>query len=245
VGERRRTAALVIIGDEVLAGEVRDENLALLAAGLSSRGVDVVTARVLPDDEGTIASELRTLAPCVDEVIVTGGIGTTHDDVTRAAVAAAAGVPLARNPEALSLLQDHFGDRMTAERGKLADLPAGSELIANPLSPACGFMIDRIWVLPGIPAMVRAMLPALLSRFTGAPLARIDLHTALPEADIADPLREAQVLFPSVHIGSYPQYGTPRGGVIVRVRGEESAQVARVATWLSDRLPLRPAGEPA
>jgi molybdenum cofactor synthesis domain-containing protein len=238
MGEDRRTAALVIIGDEVLAGEVRDANLAVLAVGLSSRGVDLVRAAVLPDDESVVAAELRRFRPLVDEIIVTGGIGTTHDDITREAVAAAAGVPLVRNAEALRQLQEHFGERMTPERAKLADLPEGCELLPNPLSPASGFMIDRIWVLPGIPAMVRAMLPALLLRFPGTALTRVDLHTALPEADIAAPLRDAAALFPAVHIGSYPQYGTPRGGVIVRLRGESNDGVERAAGWLAARLPV-------
>src|SRR5512134_200599 len=165
---RTVTAAVIIIGNEVLSGRTADANLCFLAKALNEVGVRVREARIIPDDEAVIVETVNACRQTFDYVLTTGGIGPTHDDITSASIAKAFGVPLERNPQAIRALEQHYRPGEFNEAGrKMADIPAGASLIDNPLSKAPGFQIGNVFVLPGVPVIMRAMFDGLRARLSG------------------------------------------------------------------------------
>ncbi|MEJ0010251.1 MAG: competence/damage-inducible protein A [Alphaproteobacteria bacterium] len=164
------TACLVIIGNEILSGRTQDRNLAHIAAELNEVGVRLVEARVIPDIEDTIVATVNEVRGKFDYVFTTGGIGPTHDDITAAAIAKAFGVKLVRDKAAEKLLTDLYRgtDKLNEARLKMADVPEGSELIPNPVSTAPGFRVGNVYVMAGVPAIMQAMLKAVLPTLKGA-----------------------------------------------------------------------------
>ena len=222
------TASVLVIGNEVLSGRTRDDNLQYLGAGLGALGIRLVEARVIADDEDTIARNVNECRSLYDYVFTTGGIGPTHDDVTSAAVARAFGVALVRNPQAVALLEDHYAPQKVNEaRLKMAETPDGARLVDNPVSHAPGFQMENVFVLAGVPSIMRAMFDGLKHRLDGGPpmLSRT-LVARLPEGIMADGLAAAQARHPDVEIGSYPFFREGKMGVSLVVRSPDGAAIA-------------------
>ncbi|SDG77765.1 competence/damage-inducible protein A [Roseospirillum parvum] len=242
------TAALLIIGNEILSGRTRDANLAFLGEELARLGIPLIEARVVADHETAIVAALNALRAEVDYLFTTGGIGPTHDDITTAAVAKAFGLKVIRHPEAVARLEAHYPDAGTlnAARLKMAEVPDGAALIDNPVSAAPGYRIGNVHVLAGVPSIARAMFEALKPTLAaGAPILSRSLAAYVKEGDLAAPLEAIQNSHPAVDIGSYPFARDGRVGAAVVARGTDPATLetvmSKVSTLLDDlgaeRLP--------
>ena len=202
------TAAMLVIGDEILSGRTKDANLGHLAEELTKHGIDLSEARVIADDHDAIVKAVRALSETHDHVFTSGGIGPTHDDITADAIAAAFGVSIDIRDDALTLLRDHYarsGTDMNAARMRMARIPAGAKLIDNPVSIAPGFTVENVHVMAGVPAIFRAMVASVLPLLAGGrPLISRTLRIDLPEGEIATALGGIAKRFPDVSIGSYP-----------------------------------------
>jgi molybdenum cofactor synthesis domain-containing protein len=205
-GEAIVTAGIVVIGDEILSGRTKDQNIGFLAEHLTALGVDLREARIVPDVEDEIVAAVNALRTRYDHVFTTGGIGPTHDDITADAVAKAFGVPIGVDPRAVAMLRERIRDQdLNEARLRMARIPQGADLIANAVSKAPGFSIGNVHVLAGVPSIMHAMFEALTPRLArGAPLLSRSVEAGLKEGDIAGPLRAIQADFPDVTIGSYP-----------------------------------------
>jgi molybdenum cofactor synthesis domain-containing protein len=236
-----RQAAIVVVGNEVLAGDVEDHNGSWLSRELAKIGVDVGIMLTLPDDEALIAEHLRRTAGRYVPIIVTGGIGTTLDDVTRQAVARAAGVPLALREDVVAHLERSLGRALTPVQRRLAELPEGCELIPNRLGRAPGFAIGPFVVFPGVPEMLRDMFPLIAERHRQPAAQRRTLFTSRWESEIASLLEELAERAPSVGIGSYPKREGERHWVEIVLKSRDAARLEAAASWLAERLPGQPA----
>ena len=207
------TAALVIIGNEILSGRTQDKNLAHIALKLNEVGVRLREVRVVPDIEAEIVAAVNEVRKRYDYVFTTGGIGPTHDDITTASIAKAFGVGVYRHPEAEAMLRSYIpADRINEARLKMADVPVGAKLVPNPVSAAPGFHMDNVYVMAGIPNIMQAMLEAILPHLKGGDTVEsISLTTDLPEGTIADGLTEIQNRYPEMDVGSYPRFVNGRG----------------------------------
>jgi molybdenum cofactor synthesis domain-containing protein len=215
MAEQTVTAALVIIGNEILSGRTQDANLAFLATQLNEAGIQMREVRVVPDAEADIVEAVNALRGKHDHVFTTGGIGPTHDDITSASIAKAFGLPYGRHPEAERRLLAYYPpEKVNPARMKMAETPEGAELIDNPVSVAPGFTIGNVHVLPGVPSILQAMWGGLKAKLKGGATVLSRTITVLcPEGEIARPLGEIQEKHPTVEIGSYPfmrqnQFGT-------------------------------------
>lgn len=217
ITERQPTAAIVVIGDEILNGRTADKNINWLAKILYDRGIKLVEARVIGDDENLIINTVRTLSAACDMVFTSGGIGPTHDDITTVTIAKAFGVNVIRHPEADQRLQDHYRDTdldYNAARQKMADIPEGASLIDNPVSAAPGYILGNVYVLPGVPSILQAMVENMGDQLPGGVKAfRLTVQTEVGEGTLASGLAEIEGQYDGISIGSYPwfkpgQYGT-------------------------------------
>jgi molybdenum cofactor synthesis domain-containing protein len=202
------TAALLIIGNEILSGRTQDKNLAYLAGELNRAGIQLREVRVVPDMEQEIIAAVNALRSRYDYVFTTGGIGPTHDDITSASIAKAFGVKLIRHPVAEAALRAHYTpEQINEARLKMADVPEGSTLIPNIVSAAPGFRFENVFILAGVPKIMQAMLAAAIPHLkSGAVVYSASTSTNLPEGTIAAGLTEIQARYPDLDIGSYPYY---------------------------------------
>lgn len=222
------TACVLIIGNEVLSGRTQDVNLKFLGENLNAIGIRVTEARIIADDEATIIEILNECRPAHDYVFTTGGIGPTHDDITSASIAKAFGVELVRHPDALALLMHHYRPEDVNEaRLKMADVPAGATLVHNPVSSAPGFRMGNVFVLAGVPEIMRAMFDGIKHELAGGPpiLSRSLIANA-PEGALALPFGELQKQYPDVDMGSYPFQRLGRVGVSLVLRGTDPGRMA-------------------
>lgn len=223
------SAAMLVIGDEILSGRTRDANTHYLAGELTKIGIELREARVVPDEQEMIVSALNALRTVHDTVFTSGGIGPTHDDITADCVAAAFGVPIDVRDDAREILQTHYdraGTELNEARLRMARIPKGATLIDNPVSAAPGFSIGNVHVMAGVPAMFQAMVATVLPTLTGGPpLLSQSLRVERGEGDIAGPLGELATDFPELSIGSYPFQQDGVYGAHVVVRGADKAQV--------------------
>ncbi len=229
--EKTVTACLLVIGNEILSGRTKDANLAFLGDRLNEIGVRLMEARFIPDVEETIAATLNEVRESFDYVFTTGGIGPTHDDITAQAVAKAFGLPLIRNPEAVALLEAHYPPgELNEARLRMTNTPEGARLIENPVSTAPGFQIGNVFVLAGIPSVMRAMFESLRHRLVGGdPLLSETIGVNLPEGVLAKGLGELQARYQDVEIGSYPFHRMGRLGVKLVLRATDAARLAAAA----------------
>jgi len=208
------TAAMLVIGDEILSGRTRDANMHYLAGQLTEKGMDLKEVRVVSDDAEPIVAAVRALSESYDHVFTSGGIGPTHDDITADCIAAAFDTPIDVRDDARALLQAHYdrsGQELNAARLRMARIPDGATLIDNPVSTAPGFTLRNVHVMAGVPAIFRVMLEGLRPRLKGgAPLLAHAFRVAVPEGDLATPLGEVAGRHERVSIGCYPFY---RGGL--------------------------------
>jgi len=226
------SAAALIIGDEILSGRTQDVNLNYLARFLGALGVDLLEARFVPDIEAEIVSALNALRAKHTYVFTTGGIGPTHDDITADAVAKAFGVAIDFHAEALAALAARYKPgEFNDARKRMARVPAGATLIRNSVSVAPGFQIANVFVLAGVPMIMRAMMEEVAPRLArGRPVASATVTVALAEGRLAGPLAELQKAHPGVAIGSYPFYEEGIYGASLVVRGRDKTAVEAAAS---------------
>ena len=222
------TVAIAVIGDEILLGEVVDQNLTWASMELFRLGIDLRYSCVLPDDFPFIVNHLKWMKDTFEWVITTGGIGATHDDLPRGAVAAVFDVPLTEHPDIIAALEGKLGSPLRPRLRHLAMLPSGASLIPNPGSAAPGFLMGNIAALPGIPSMVRSMFPYISRKMTGEVIHSEELFTTHFESEIAGVLEGIQGDYPAVKIGSYPITGGGeyRVRLVLRSRSREKLQQA-------------------
>ncbi len=225
------TGCVIIIGNEVLSGRTQDVNVKFLATRLGGLGIPVREVRIIPDVADTIVNTVNEMRARHDHVFTTGGIGPTHDDITSECVAAAFGLPWEKHPEAWALLDATYKPgEFNAARQRMATLPRGATLIANPVSTAPGFTIGNVHVMAGVPRIMQAMFDALAPTLQGgAPITAAALHAVgIYEGQIAEGLSAIQQRFPQTDIGSYP-YERPAGhGIAIVCKGRD-ADAARLA----------------
>lgn len=219
------TAAILIIGDEILTGRTREGNAHFLAGELARVGIDCRQIRVVPDDHAGIVAALRELSGGFDHVFTSGGIGPTHDDITADAVAEAMGAALDVRDDARAVLAAHYaarGTEFTPARLRMARIPEGARLIDNPVSGAPGFSIGNVHVMAGVPNIFQAMVAGLLPRLTGGrPLISRNWQVMLAEAAVADNLRAIAAAHADLSIGSYPFVQDGHYGTNLVVRGTD------------------------
>ena len=224
------TAAMLVIGDEILSGRTRDSNMYHLAGALTRHGIDLKEARVVSDHAPSIVAAVRALSDAYDHVFTSGGIGPTHDDITADCIAEAFGAPIDVRADARALLEAHYartGTELNAARLRMARIPDGAALIENPVSTAPGFTIANVHVMAGVPAVFEAMVASVLPTLTGgAPLISETLRVDRPEGEIAAPLGDLAARYPDLSIGCYPFLQNGRPGANVVIRGAEGAQVS-------------------
>ena len=238
--DRTWTAALVVIGDEILSGRTQDRNIAQVATWLNEQGIRLAEVRVVPDDARAIGEAVNALRSRNDYVFTTGGIGPTHDDITVDAIAAAFGVPVIVHPEARKILEDYYRDRpggLTEARLRMARTPQGAELLRNPYSGAPGIRIGNVYILAGVPAIAASMLEALTGSLEGGrPMVSVTVGARAAESDVADLLRETEQAHPGVAIGSYPFFRDGGHGANFVIRSVDGELAQRTGDELAERL---------
>jgi molybdenum cofactor synthesis domain-containing protein len=230
------TAALLVIGDEILSGRTKDKNIGYVAEYLTAIGIDLKEVRVVADDEGAIVEALNALRARYTYVFTTGGIGPTHDDITADAVAKAFGVSIDYDSRALALLRERFaksGPEMNTARMRMARVPKGAELVGNKVSAAPGFWIGNVIVMAGVPVIMQAMLDEAAPKLeTGVKMLSETVRADTREGDIGTELGEVAKAHPRVTIGSYPFFDDklgPNTNVVIRARDPARLAEAKAA----------------
>lgn len=223
------TAAMLVIGDEILSGRTRDTNTNYLAHELTTRGIRLMEARVVADDQPAIIAAVNALRSAWDHVFTSGGIGPTHDDITADAIAAAFGVPITHRADAMALLTAHYtraGLPFNDARQRMARIPDGARLIDNPVSTAPGFSLGNVHVMAGVPNIFQAMVAGVLPTLTGGdPLLSQSLRVARGEGDIAGPFGALAAEYPDLTMGSYPFTLNGAYGTNLVVRGTDATRL--------------------
>lgn len=220
------TAAMIVIGDEILSGRTRDSNMHFAAGKLTEKGICLTEARVIADDRAGIIATVRDLSERCDHVLTSGGIGPTHDDITADAVAEAMGAPIGVRDDARAILAAFYAGKdqpLTDARLRMARIPDGADLIDNPISAAPGFSLRNVHVMAGVPTIFQTMLEGLLPRLAGgAPLLSRSVDLARGEGDIADGLGQVAARYAALSIGSYPWHRDGAHGTQIVLRGEDA-----------------------
>lgn len=223
------TAAMLVIGDEILSGRTRDANMHHLAGQLAEAGIDLKEVRVVSDDRDAIIAATRALSKTYAHVFTSGGIGPTHDDITADCIAAAFDAPIDIRDDARALLQAHYdrqGTTLNAARLRMARIPDGATLIDNPVSVAPGFRIENVYVMAGVPSVFQAMVASVLPTLKGgAPLVSTSTRIERGEGDIAGPLTDLANRFPNLSFGSYPYIKNGVFGSNIVIRGADKTAV--------------------
>ena len=235
------SAAMLVIGDEILSGRTRDANMHHLAGELTRAGIDLKEVRVVSDDHAAIVAALNALRAAWDHVFTSGGIGPTHDDITADAIADAFGAPIDVRDDARALLQAHYdrqGTEMNAARLRMARIPDGAALIDNPVSTAPGFTLGNVHVMAGVPSIFQAMVASVLPGIAGGPpILSQTLCLSRPEGEIAAPLGEMARAYPELSFGSYPFQRNGAHCTNVVIRGTDGARLDAAMTELATRYP--------
>ena len=237
--ERIWTAALLVIGDEILSGRTQDRNIAQIASWLNLQGIRLAEVRVVPDRIEKIAAAVNALRAENDYLFTTGGIGPTHDDITVEAISAALDVPVIIHPRARAILEAYYETRggLTEARLRMARVPEGAELIENPMSGAPGIRLGNIFILAGVPHIATVMLEALSGTLEGGlPLLSRTLGCWVAESEVADLLGAVERAHPGCQIGSYPFFREGRVGANFVVRSTERDLLDACAEDLAGRL---------
>ena len=235
------TAAMLVIGDEILSGRTRDSNMHYLAGELTKAGIDLREVRMVSDDAPAIVAAVRALSATHTHVFTSGGIGPTHDDITADCIAEAFGRPIDVRDDARALLAAHYqrsGGELNAARLRMARIPEGAALIENPVSVAPGFMLENVYVMAGVPSVFQAMVASVLPGLTGGrPLLSQTLRIDRGEGDIAGPLGLRAARYPDLSIGSYPFQQNGAYGSNIVIRGQDGARVDAAMAELSGMFP--------
>jgi molybdenum cofactor synthesis domain-containing protein len=233
------TAALLVIGDEILSGRTKDKNIGYIAEYLTAVGIDLMEVRVVGDEEASIVDALNALRHRYTYVFTTGGIGPTHDDITVDAIAAALGVPVVVHPRARAVLEAYYASRggVTEARLRMARVPEGAELIENRLSGAPGIRHGNVFILAGVPHIATLMLEALAGQLEGGrPLLSRTIGCWAPESEVADLLGETERAHVDCQIGSYPFFKEGRVGANFVIRSTDEGALEACASDLIGRL---------
>ncbi|WP_298934309.1 molybdopterin-binding protein [uncultured Ruegeria sp.] len=236
------TAAMLVIGDEILSGRTRDANMHYLAGELTKQGIDLNEVRIVSDDAPAIEAAAKALSETYDHVFTSGGIGPTHDDITADCIARAFGAHIDVRDDARALLQAHYDNsslELNAARLRMARIPDGAVLIDNPVSTAPGFTIENVHVMAGVPLVFQAMVASVLPTLTGGrPLLSQTLRVNRGEGDIAATLSVLAGAFDDLSIGCYPFQTNGVFGANVVVRGTDGARIDAAMTRLAKELQL-------
>lgn len=235
------TAAMLVIGDEILSGRTRDANMHYLAGELVKVGIDLKEVRIVADDAPAIVAAVRALSDSHDTVFTSGGIGPTHDDITADCIAEAFGRHIDVRADARKLLEDAYSARgveVTEARLRMARIPDGAALIDNPVSTAPGFTVENVHVMAGVPSVFQAMVASVLPQLAGgSPLLSQTWRVMRPEGDIAGPLGDLAKRFDDLSFGSYPFQANGAFGANLVVRGTDGARVDAAMTELQELFP--------
>jgi molybdenum cofactor synthesis domain-containing protein len=230
------TAALLVIGDEILSGRTKDKNIGYTADYLTALGIDLKEVRVVSDEEPAIVAALNALRSAYDYVFTTGGIGPTHDDITADCVAKAFGVPLDVHPEAVAILKERLaktGGELNEARLRMARIPRGAALVANKVSGAPGFWMGNVITMAGIPSVMQAMLDEVAPKLkTGTKLLSVSIRADAKEGDVGSELGAIAKAHPETIIGSYPFFDEklgPNTNIVVRARDAQKLEQVRTA----------------
>lgn len=235
------TAAMLVIGDEILSGRTRDANMHYLAGELTKVGIDLRELRIVSDDRDAIIAAVQSLSGGYDTVFTSGGIGPTHDDITADCIAAAFGASIGVRDDAKEILQAHYekiGTELNEARLRMARIPDGAALIDNPVSAAPGFSLGNVHVMAGVPAVFQAMVASVLPTLTGgAPVVSKSRRIFRGEGDIAGPLGQLAERFGDLSIGSYPFQQNGVFGAQIVIRGTDASEVDSAMTALTEAFP--------
>lgn len=232
-----RTAAALVIGNEILSGKVADANVVYLARELRELGVSLERVVFVPDDVDTIVRDLRALSEAYDVVFTSGGVGPTHDDVTIEAVAKAFGRRVVRAAAFEALLRELYGSHLTEAHLRMADVPEGAELVSNEQVRWPTVFVGNVYVFPGIPEIFRAKFPVLRDRFRQEPWHLRMVFTVLDEGHLKEPLDRVVASFPGVQVGSYPKLSDPEYHVKITLEAKDRAAVDAATEALVASLP--------
>lgn len=233
-----RSAAILVVGDEILSGEVEDRNTPFLTRRLWELGVRVGRILVLGDRREELAGEIRDLAGMYDYVFLTGGMGPTHDDVTREAVADALDVALERHEKAESLLATDYGDRLTPAEAEMAELPAGARVLRGHQRLAFAFRVENVFAFPGVPDLLRDIFEVAAEELFSSPFHKETLWVRGKEGDFSETLADIQADHPEVGIGSYPVFVDGRYRCKVVLRGRDPDRLADARAAIAGALEL-------
>ena len=239
MNERIWTAALAVIGDEILSGRTQDKNIAQVAAWLNVQGIRLAEVRVVPDKTAAIVEAVNALSTRYDYLFTTGGIGPTHDDITVDAIAEALGVSVVYHPKAVAMLDRYYATRggLTEIRKRMARVPEGADLIENRMSGAPGIRIGNIFVMAGVPHITAGMLDSLTGTLEGGlPVLSRTIGCWVLESEVAVLLGEVEHAYEDVAIGSYPFFRDGRTGANFVVRATDQAVVDACVADLTARL---------
>lgn len=235
------TAAMLVIGDEILSGRTRDSNMYFLAQELTQHGITLAEVRVVSDDRAAIIASVNALRTGFDHVFTSGGIGPTHDDITAEAIAAAFDVAISQRADAMALLAAHYersGLPFNEARQRMARIPDGATLIDNPISIAPGFSLGNVHVMAGVPNIFQAMVASVLPMLTGGtPLLSQSLRVDRGEGEVAAEFAALAAEFPELSMGSYPFTKNGAYGTNLVIRGFDAAQVDAAMTRLATLFP--------
>ncbi len=237
-----RSAAALVIGNELLSGKVHDQNIPVLARAMRSLGIDLQRVVMIQDQVPTIVREVRALSGAFDQVFTSGGVGPTHDDVTIAAVAEAFDTVVETNPELARMIEEHFGEGLVPGHLRMARVPRGCDLVASEGGKWPTVRIRNVWVLPGVPEIFRARLQIIKPLLAqGAPFVSRSVYSNLDEGHLVPMLDEIVSRFPSVDVGSYPKWNETSYRTQITFDGTDPAPVdAAVAAFVA----MLPPGEP-
>ena len=230
------TAAICVIGDEILSGRTKDKNIGWLAERLTEIGIQLTEARIIADVKDTIIRHISDLSATNDYIFTSGGIGPTHDDITTESVAAAFGVAIERNQEAMRRLKQHYMGtdiELNEVRKKMADIPVGATLIDNPVSAAPGFCLNNVYVMAGVPSIMQSMFEGLAPSLQGGTIpTRLTVQCATGEGNVAHILEQISDKYEEISVGSYPWFKPGQFGTAVVLTGLDKTMVEIAAEEL-------------
>jgi len=238
MSDRTYTAALLVIGNEILSGRTLDKNTQYIGEQLTKAGIRLVEVRIVPDVEEKIVDALNILRAKNDYVFTTGGIGPTHDDITASSIAKAFDVPVIQHPEAYEILLSYYGkEDLTQPRLKMAQTPEGATLLPNPVSGAPGFKTDNVYTMAGVPRIMQGMLDSIIPTLKGgAEILSETIEAGVQESVLALGLGKVQEQFPTIDIGSYPQYREGIHAVNVVLRSADADLLKQAANAVREML---------
>jgi molybdenum cofactor synthesis domain-containing protein len=232
-----KTAGIILIGNEILSGKIRDENAAYLCRELRALGVDVRRIAVIPDEVGLIADEVATFTKAFDLVFTSGGVGPTHDDVTMEGVARAMAVPVVRHPDLVMLLERYYRGNVTEAALRMAEIPEGAELVTGGTLRFPTILMRNVYVLPGVPEIFRQKFDALRERFRDQPIHLKNVFVRIGEGMLAEYLNRLLQSFPLLQLGSYPEFSNPEYQVKVTLESRDRGYLEQALGDFLARLP--------